>query len=151
MPRSTRESDPAAHPAHEVLQLLVAMSGRLGRHFAARAAECGLAAAEGKVLLALDPDDPLSMRALARKLGYDASNLTGVVDRLEDRGAVERHVDPSDRRVKTISPTERGGQLREQLSHLLRTDAGPVKALNDAQLHELRRLLHLAMESDPGQ
>jgi DNA-binding MarR family transcriptional regulator len=122
------------------------MSGRLSQHFAARAAEFGLSTAEGKVLLALEPGGTLSMRALARKLGYDASNLTGIVDKLEDRGAVERRADPSDRRVKTIATTEQGRQLRQLLSHRLREDPGPVKALTVSQLGDLRKLLQLAME-----
>lgn len=69
---------------------------------------------------------------LARRLGYDASNLTGIVDKLEDRGAVERRADPTDRRVKAIAATEHGLGIRENLSQRLRTDAGPVKALTDA-------------------
>jgi DNA-binding MarR family transcriptional regulator len=145
MPRASRQPKNDAHPAHDVIQLLVAMSGRLSQHFAARAAEFGLSTGEGKLLLALEPGNTQSMRALARKLGYDASNLTGIVDKLEDRGAVERRADPSDRRVKAITATDGGRRLQERLSERLRADAGPVKALTDAQLRDLRKLLELAM------
>lgn len=145
---SNPASGPPEHPAHEVIQLLVAMSGRLSQHFAARASEFGLATAEGKVLLALETEDPLSMRALARKLGYDASNLTGIVDKLEGRGAVERHPDPADRRVKVITPTPQGRQLRERLGERLRTDAGPVNTLTEPELHDLRVLLQRAMDDE---
>ena len=145
MPPGLPPSQPPDQLAHEVIQLLVAMSGRLSQHFAARAAEFALSTGEGKVLLALEPGSTLSMRALARMLGYDASNLTGIVDKLEDRGAVERRADPSDRRVKTIAATEQGLQLRERLAQRLRSDAGPVSALTEAQLGELRTLLQLAM------
>lgn len=146
MPDAT---DPEAPLADEVVELLVAMSARLSQHFVARAAEFGLSAAEGKVLLALEPGESLSMRAIARKLGYDASNLTGIVDKLEDRGAVERCPDPSDRRVKAIVATEHGLQLRERLLGRLRADAGPVRALTDSQLRDLRTLLRQAMGYDP--
>ena len=40
------------------------------------------------------------MRALAKRLDYDASNLTNVVDRLEARGLLQRMPAPADRRVK---------------------------------------------------
>jgi len=146
MPRATQQSDPEHDLAQEVIQLLVAMSGRLGQHFAARAGEFGLSAAEAKVLLTLGVDDALPMRGLARRLGYDASNLTGVIDKLEDRGAVERHADPTDRRVKTIAATEQGLRLREGIWVRLRADAGPVKALTDSQLRELRQLLRVAVD-----
>ncbi len=126
----------------------MAMSGRLGQHFATCAAEFGLSTPEGKVLLSLESDDTLSMRALARKLSYDASNLTGIIDKLEDRGAVQRHTDSADRRVKTIAATEQGLQLRTRLWERLRADAGPVRALNDSQLHDLRTLLQCALAEE---
>jgi len=53
MPPATRLPDD--HLAQEVIQLLVAMSGRLSQHFAARADEFGLSTGEGKLLLALAP------------------------------------------------------------------------------------------------
>lgn len=145
MTNTTSQHDAEPYLAQEVLQLLVFMSSRLKQRFAARAAEFDLSMSEAKVLMALDPDDALPMRALARKLGYDASNLTGIVDGLEERGAVERRVDQSDRRVKAVVATEQGLQLRESLSHRLEVDAGPVSALNTEQLLELRSLLRLAI------
>ncbi|MBV8934013.1 MAG: MarR family transcriptional regulator [Kutzneria sp.] len=132
--------------AQEVIQLLVAMGGRLGQHFAARAAEFGLSMAEGKVLLALEPGDPVPMRVLARKLNYDASNLTGVVDRLENRGRVERRTSPGDRRIKAIALTAAGLRVRDDLWRRLRSDGGPVDTLTDTQLRDLRRLLRLALD-----
>lgn len=146
-------SDPAAVPepdsaqlAFEVVQLLVAMSGRLSQNFAARAAEFDLSAGEGKLLLNLGPGTALPMRALARKLRYDASNLTGLVDRLEERNAVERRTDQADRRVKTIAATKRGLELRERFWRRLSADSGPVNALTESELRQLRKLLTRAMD-----
>jgi DNA-binding MarR family transcriptional regulator len=135
-----------ARLGQEVVQLLVAMSARLGQHFAARTGEFGLSPGEGKVLLHLEPGETLPMRALARKLHFDASNLTGLVDKLEDRGAVERRADPDDRRVKAIAATEAGLDLRERLWERLSADAGAVDSLTESQLRELRDLLKQAIE-----
>ena len=52
--------------------------------------------------------EPLPMRKLARKLKCEPSNVTGIVDRLEARGLVERRPDPADRRVKLAAATEEG-------------------------------------------
>lgn len=142
---ATRHQLDQAHLAQEVIQLLVAMSGRLSQHFAARAAEFDLSPGEAKVLLSLQPDETVPMRALARRLRYDASNLTGIVDRLEERGAVERRTDPADRRVKAIAATEQGLHLRARFSRRLSADAGPVKTLSEPQLRELRKLLEHAI------
>jgi DNA-binding MarR family transcriptional regulator len=48
------------------------------------------------------------MRSFAETMGCDASNITGIVDRLEAKGLVQRSNDPSDRRVKRIARTPDG-------------------------------------------
>ncbi len=88
------------------------------------------------------------MRALASRLRYDASNLTGLVDKLETRGAVERRPDPSDRRIKAIAMTEEGARLRENFRCRLESEAGSLASLSDSQLRELRDLLQAALAQD---
>lgn len=139
---------PDASLVDEVIALLVATSARMNQHFIARAAEFGLTPAEGKVLLALEADEPVSMRAVARKLGFDPSNLTGVADKLEDRALVTRRPDSADRRVKAVVTTEHGLEVREQLAQRLRSGTGPLGALTNDQLLELRALLQHA-SADP--
>src|ERR1700736_477259 len=45
-----------------------------------------------------DRDRPIPMSDIARLLACDASNVTGIIDRLEARGFVERRGAPGDRR-----------------------------------------------------
>lgn len=78
------------------------------RQFAAMAAESGLTLMQGKTLSLLR--EPRSMRSLAELLACDASNITGIVDRLESRGLVRREVDPADRRIKNVLLTEEGSR-----------------------------------------
>jgi DNA-binding MarR family transcriptional regulator len=54
---------------------------------------------------------PMPMRQLAEHMSCDASNITGISDRLEVRGLLERRSDPQDRRVKTLALTEAGRRL----------------------------------------
>src|SRR5947199_6006644 len=63
------------------------------------AAEFQLSAAQCHVLRVIEPDRALPMRRLADALACDASNVTGLVDRLEARGLVERRASADDRRV----------------------------------------------------
>jgi len=53
------------------------------------------------------------MRTLADRWRCDASWVTSLVDSLEERNLVERHVVPTDRRVKTIVLTDAGAKARE--------------------------------------
>ncbi|MER5863184.1 MarR family transcriptional regulator [Kitasatospora sp. NPDC002040] len=76
------------------------------RSFAVVAGGQGLTLIQGKLLSVLER--PMPMRGLAELLGCDASNVTGIVDRLEGRGLLRREADPADRRVKTVRLTPDG-------------------------------------------
>jgi DNA-binding MarR family transcriptional regulator len=59
---------------------------------------------------------PVSMRAFAEELSCDPSNVTGLVDRAERLGLVERVPDPSDRRVRILKLTTKGRNLRSTIN-----------------------------------
>jgi DNA-binding MarR family transcriptional regulator len=80
---------------------------------ARRAAEWDMSIAQVRALYALR--EPLSMRELAERLYLDPSNLTALVDRLEDLGLVERRADADDRRIKRLVITPKGVRLSEQI------------------------------------
>ena len=129
----------------EVVGLWFEMQARLESHFTDLAAQHKLTAVQAKVLLLLPPDGAMTMRAIAGQLQYDASNLTGVVDRLEEAGAVRRQPHPSDRRAKGVVLTAEGQRLRRAFWDRLTSNTGPLGRLNDRELVSLRRLLGSAL------
>ena len=68
-----------------------------------------------KALILIYEEETVRMRELARRLGGSFSNATVLVDRLVDRGLVERMADPQDRRVVLVRVTKEGRYLVEQL------------------------------------
>jgi DNA-binding MarR family transcriptional regulator len=106
--------------------------------------ELGLTPGHMRALSILDPDEPKPMRAMADALACDASMVTWIVDRLEQRGLVERRMLPTDRRVRTVVLTPLGIRTRERLAEamfapppaLLTLDVRSLEALRD----ELRKL-----------
>ena len=60
------------------------------------------------VLSLLEADGPLSMTHLADALDVSVASVTGIVDRLEQRGLVERRRGQEDRRVILVHPTAAG-------------------------------------------
>lgn len=76
-----------------------------GEHEEAAAA-AGITAAQAVVLTMLA--EPQSMAKLAERMGCDASNITGLVDRLEAKALVVRLAVEGDRRVKQITQTPAG-------------------------------------------
>src|SRR5437667_9076539 len=77
--------------------------------------ELDLSPVQCHVLHLIEPERPLPMGRLADTLGCDASNVTGLVDRLEARGLVRRRPSAYDRRVKVLLLTPAGSRLRAPL------------------------------------
>src|ERR1700745_2983962 len=91
-----RMSNDASEAWSLLFRLFVSQRGRVPTI----AAEFELSPMQAHVLRLLEPGRPLPMRVLAGKLCCDASNVTGIVDRLEQRGLVERRASQKDRRVR---------------------------------------------------
>jgi DNA-binding MarR family transcriptional regulator len=128
------------------LRLLTVADG-LRQHWAAHAAALGLTTAQVKVLLILKPGEAIPMRGLAARLDYDTSNLSTLVDRLENRGTVERRSDPGDRRIKAVTLTAEGERLRTKFWRGLVEDSGPLAPLGVDNLQALASLL-IAIDVD---
>ena len=99
--------------------------------------ELGLTPGHMKALSILDPDRPKPMRSMADSLACDASMVTWLVDRLEERGLVERRASTTDRRVKTVVLTGEGIELRERLRAALYAPPPELLALDEAELRTL--------------
>ena len=89
---------------------------------------------QGLTLRLLNPQTPIAMNALADTLACDASNVTGVVDKLEARGLIARQAAEGDRRVKMLVVTEKGRDLRRKLFD----EAAKPPALIETLPQELR-------------
>ncbi len=145
--RIPRPADPAAAARAEVVELLFACVERLRSHFDGIARSHDLTPVQAKVVLSMA--DPGSMGCVAGVLGCDPSNITGVVDRLEERGLLARAEDPSDRRVKMLRETAAGKRLREQFVAALFENVPGMERLTQEQVAGLRQAL-AAMAAEPG-
>jgi DNA-binding MarR family transcriptional regulator len=104
--------------------LLIQLATR-ARHDLARIAEAtyGLTPPQMQTLCLLKPATPSPMNKLSCQLACDASNVTGIADRLETQGLVSRKDDPADRRIKMIVLTDKGVTLRHKIMTELHTVA----------------------------
>ena len=94
----------------------------------------------------LEPDVETPMRALARQLFCDPSNVTGIVDRLVARGLVERRGSDTDRRVKIIRLTPEGERIRASVVERMSTPPPEIAELAIDQQLALRDALREAVE-----
>ncbi len=102
--------------------------------------ELDLTAAQGRLLQYLDPEHPVPMSELASVHACDASNITGLVDKLEARGLIERRAS-TDRRVKMIAVTPAGAKLRAKLLERISQPPPFITALTPEEQQTLRDLL----------
>ncbi|MCP3168366.1 MarR family winged helix-turn-helix transcriptional regulator [Myxococcus qinghaiensis] len=114
------------------------------RNFPALAAEFELSPVQAHVVRQLG-EGPLAMSTLANYLSCDASNVTGLVDRMEARGLVERRSSEQDRRVKMLVLTESGVALRERLLARLAEPPELIASLSDDDLRALRDIMRRAL------
>ena len=134
-----RPKDPDAAARAEVVEVLFAYVDRLRVHFEGVSKAHDLTPVQAKLLLSLGDKAP--MRSLASELCCDPSNITGVVDRLEERGLISRTEDPDDRRVKLLQTTAAGRKLRDAFVARLFADVPGMSNLSRAQVAGLRAAL----------
>lgn len=75
----------------------------------------GLTGPQSAVLRTLFKEGPISSASLSRRLYVTPSNITGIIDRLQKKGFVERIRKEEDRRVALIELTESGNMLSREL------------------------------------
>lgn len=110
--------------------------------FLAIARELGLRPATFGALRALD--EPRTMSEIAAVLHCDNSNVTGIVDGLEERGLALRTTSERDRRVKPIALTAEGRRVRNRLVRAVEKPPGWVTGMSLADQRALRDLLRRA-------
>ena len=133
-----KPTDPGACDAwHLLMQFFFAQRANLP----SLAAELELSPAQCHVLHQIEPGRPIPMGRLAETLACDASNVTGLVDRLESRGLVRRRPAAADRRVKVLELTAPGARLRALLLDRMTTPPVTLERLSARDRQTLVRIL----------
>ena len=95
---------------------LLNYAGRLAvRQFAARLQAYNITPPQWGVLVRLVEQDGQSLSEIGARALFDGPTMTGIVDRLEGSGLVERHRDSADRRVINVYLSDRGRSLMQSL------------------------------------
>lgn len=131
--------------SEEAWKLLFALARKKHAVLAPALLELDLTPVQGHALRLLEPDRPLAMSELAEALFCHASNVTGIVDRLESRGLVERRPGLDDRRVKTLALTAEGARVRARVVELMAAPPAEIASLTRADQRALRDILRRAL------
>jgi DNA-binding MarR family transcriptional regulator len=142
MAAMTRRKEPSC----DAWQLMVQFLFVHRAHLPPVAAELELSPAQCHVLHLIEPGQSVPMGQLAETLACDASNVTGLVDRLESRGLVRRRPSEADRRVKVLDLTPKGSRLRGLLLDRMTAPPASLQRLTAAEQRALVRILARLLE-----
>ena len=120
--------------------------GRVVRHvqqyYEQRLHPFGLTPSQFFVLDALWSKDAVSIGELGEQVALDTSTLTGILDRLERSGLVERHQNPADRRSVLVTLTDRARELEPQVMPIVKElDVSLRHPFSSADMSVFERLL----------
>lgn len=133
------------------------LSRLLSRRFEAAAQEHGLTLPQWRALATLYKQGGLSQSALAQSIESDPMTVSGLLERLEAKGLVERKPDPQDSRAKIASITDTAQALIDDM-HKVADDLfdqafdGIDEKDRQAAMNVLERLqtnLNLASQATP--
>lgn len=142
---------PSAKPVRlncQLAQLAYELHTALERHLHDTLEEFDLTLALADALWQLNPAlGPLSRRDLAERLRCDPSNVTFLVNRLEQRRLISRARAADDRRVKALALTQAGVEVRNRLIATL-AQSPIFSQLTSTQRRQLAGLLGRCVGSD---
>lgn len=89
-------------------------------------------------------DKGITQTELANVLDLGKVSMGGLIDRLEERGFVERRPDVNDRRVNAIYLTSKGGDILEKMAKIgMEMNSRIMKGISLERQHLLREMLHV--------
>jgi DNA-binding MarR family transcriptional regulator len=118
------------------------MMMRAKKHIARASEAWQLTPVQGMLLLFFKPSSTYSMNELAELMCCDASNITGLIDKLETHGYIERAAGEDDRRVKQIKLTANGVKCRQDIHKKLEVaDALDLSNLSQDEIRSLYKIM----------
>jgi DNA-binding MarR family transcriptional regulator len=133
-------------------EVLASQLGFLLKHAQLRLAEAGASALapfgingrELAILVLLAAEYPLSQLETAVRLGVDRTTMVAVIDDLEDKGLVQRHRSPQDRRKNIVELTWAGLDcLRQGEQARVETERRFLAPLGETEADQLVRALQI--------
>lgn len=124
-----------------VSQKLIMLMLRAKRHMYAASQPWQLTPMQAMLLISIGPGTDKTMNELSNMMCCDASNTTGLIDRLEAGGYIERTSDKSDRRVKKIRLSKSGVACCEViLESLHKSEALGLAGLSEDDIKSLNTI-----------
>jgi DNA-binding MarR family transcriptional regulator len=144
---STRDEDIAL-----IAGLLPQAMGLLWSRHPVRTGDWDITMAQMRALMAVGYDGSgCTMGELASRLGFGVSAATGLVDRLVERGVLEREPDSNDRRVVRVSMSPAGMRAGQELHAAQVLHMGEaLSALSDSDIRRVAEAAEILSRAVAG-
>ncbi len=114
-PRTVQPSDAATTTALKLFTVLSRAQRAIGERTQADLERHGISGTEFGIMEALFHKGPLLLGEVQRKILVSSGGITFLVDKLTERGYVERRMCPSDRRARYAALTRKGESLMKEI------------------------------------
>ena len=129
-------------PRPGIAFLLSQLGGQSSRLWSARLDRLGMDPREVMLFRFVARSEGRSQREVAAAIGLPDSRIVGLVDRLEERGWVERHTSAADRRTRTLHLTDEGRAILDRIARVsAEHEADLTRGLDAEGRSTLRELL----------
>jgi len=109
----------------------------------------GITLMQALTLCLLEPNQSVPMKSISGFLSCDPSNITGIIEQLVTAGLVERKESAQDRRVKTVTITKQGMELRDKFLEITASTRLPyLDSLTEDEVEQLMVILEKATSLD---
>ena len=139
------EDFPQLHLDSQLCFPLYAAARKVVNHYTPYLKPFGITYTQYVVLLALWECESTTVGELCTRLYLDNGTMTPLLKKMEEAGLVTRSRSRKDERVVTVSVTEKGWELREQVKEIP-YKVGSCIPLKHEEALELHRLLHILLE-----
>ncbi|MCA9739415.1 MAG: MarR family transcriptional regulator [Gemmatimonadota bacterium] len=115
---------------------------QIGEFMEADSRARGVEPSEGHLLSYTTLYGPCPVSQLTRVFGHKPSTLTGMLDRLEEKGLLAREPNPDDRRSTLVRVTDEGGQVATELRDMLeRLEDGVQQRIDARDLEGFQKVM----------
>jgi DNA-binding MarR family transcriptional regulator len=135
------------------LSLLMIRSSMKGKYAIVEIAEANnITLMQALTLCLLEPKQSVPMKSLSTFMSCDPSNITGIIEQLVTEGFVDRKEAVQDRRVKTVTITDKGLALRDKFLEITTSTRLPhLDLLSPTEIQQLISILEKATETSATQ
>jgi MarR family transcriptional regulator, organic hydroperoxide resistance regulator len=144
VPPATHATEPESRPEIDsIVETIIYLYTESRRLTKGLASQFGLTGPQLTVVKLLETFDNLSLSSLSERIRAQNSTVTGIIDRMEREGLVQRERSTTDRRVVHISLSEKGRKLAKQIQvEPMEVFRGALLGLSHADLRDLLRIMN---------